>query len=458
MIRMMSGVLLAAGAVACNNDASIDLSGPPTKIQASPQIMFATQGADENLYLRLVDDANYSVPVGPYTVSDVGAGITVTWDEGYRPDYTSGELKPNPIQSQHHYIVRASEAVSTSFKVTNSGITQEIKVIVVPSTLGSGLSITAPAIGDQVTLTLPANLSFTTEGDDASVITVGGDDVVVTEMTASTVTFYPLPGSGGAVEATNINVAYSPTLDPIDLATSVELAQVPEVENIPLAFSSAAPAAGAPVTISASGVVFHPDLQVAFGDKDAFVVSVASDGSSAVILPPLGVTDEVATVSNFNLASLAPVTLSGIPSVSTITTTANYAAAGAGGTSFGNAIALSGAVSTTAGAFAAEAGPVTFGPDVNYLGGNNAGGPRYYKLTVAEAGTYDINMGWTGGDDFDLYVRTDGDEDVDNSPSGDNPEHVQVDLDPGTYYIVFHNWHNSSSNPTWVLITVAPAP
>ena len=556
MIRVMSGVLLAVGAAACNNDASLDLSGEPTKIQASPQVMFATQGADENLYLRLTDDANYSVPVGPYTVSDVGPGLTVTWDEDYRHDYTTGELAPNPIQTQHHYIVNASQAVQTSFKVSNSGITQEITVIVVPSTLGANVSPTAPAIGDAVTLTLPANLSFTTEGDGASEITLGGDDVVVTAMTETSVTFVPFPGSGGAVEATNIKVAYSPTLDPVDLSSSVELTAVPDmaplslsatsagigdpvtitagageaftadatvhfpneagtsqleavkvsqtattitvlpvpgsagvatvdgvvltpgdadvlgdftltsteeltvppVESIPLTFSNPTPAAGELVTISAAGVMFHPDLVVEIDGDEAFVVSVAADSLSAVILPPIGGDPSTAMVSNFNLSVLRPVTLVDVPSVAMLTPTDTYLAAAAGGTSLATAVPLSGAVSSTQGAYAAEAGPLTFGADVDYLGGGNGGEPRYYKLTVAEAGSYDISMGWAGGGDFDLYVRDDADGDVDSSPSGANPESLsEVELEAGTYYIVLHNWHGSSDNPESVLVTVSPS-
>ncbi len=136
MIRLMSGVMLVAAVAACNNDPSLDLSGDsgdPTKIQATPQIMFINQGETKNVLLRLTDDANFATPVGPYTITDVGPGLTVVNDSTYRPDYLTGELSPNPIQTQHRYKVTATQAVGTSFKVTNKGITQVITVNVIPT-------------------------------------------------------------------------------------------------------------------------------------------------------------------------------------------------------------------------------------------------------------------------------------------------------------------------------------
>jgi hypothetical protein len=552
MIRGMAGLMVALGASACGEDPSLDFGGEaPTQVQVTPSSMFITQGVAEQVLARLIDDRNRSTPTS-FEISNVSAGLTVRLDTLYRPDNIgSDSLEFNPIQHQHRFFVTGESAVAGSFTVSSSGFSQVVTVKVVASTLGTNLSSTAPQIGDVVTLTLPANLSFTTEGDDMSVITVGGNDVVVTEMTSTSVSFVPFPGSSGPVSATGIITDYSPTLATDTLSTdddvvvpavapvtlsstspaigeavvvtagagqefsadatvtfpnadgsaqleAVKVSQtattitvlpipgsngpatvhgviltpgeaellgefeisseaeltVPSVESIPLVFSTATPAAGQTVTISAAGVEFHQDLAVSFGGDDAFVVSVAADGSSAVILPPTGVDGEVAVVSNFNLASLEPVTLVDVPSVATMTTTANYAPAGGGGTSFGTAIALSNAVTPTQGAFAAEAGPVTFGPDVNYLGGSNFGGPRYYVLTVATAGTYDINMGWGGGGDFDLYLRDAADAEVETSAGSGNPEHVEAELEPGTYYIVFHNWQNDSGNPTSVLITV----
>ena len=45
VIRGMTGLLLVATVAACNNDPGVDLSGDPTQIQATPQVMIINQGA-----------------------------------------------------------------------------------------------------------------------------------------------------------------------------------------------------------------------------------------------------------------------------------------------------------------------------------------------------------------------------------------------------------------------------
>lgn len=549
MIRLMSGVLLVAAVAACNNDPSLDLNGEvgePTKVQATPQIMFINQGATKTVYLRLTDNANFATPVGPYTVSDVGPGLTVAWDSTYRPDYIPGTLTNNPIQTQHRYTVKADQNVKTSFKVTNKGITQELTVTVVQTTLGAALSSTAPAIGDLVTITAPQNLLFDVDKSEVTFADAGGDPIV-TAITPTSITFLPMPGSKGPATVTNVSNTYSPEVgaktltttnsvdvpspavltlsdtmpaigqnvtvtagtgeafapdatvtfadgggdavivsqnattitfipipgsegpatitgvlltpgesalfDPFTLRTSNSI-EVPAVLSLPLTFSTATPGPGVPVTISATGFVFEDGLAVSIGGTDAFVISVAADGLSASILPPAGMTAETASVSNVHLASLPAVTLANVPSVATITSSAVYAATPGGGTSLATAASLTNPVTTTMGAFLAETGTLNYGPQVDYLGGGNAGVPRYYKFVVAEAGTYDITMSWNGGGDMDMYIRDAADADVASSTSGSNPEHVSKALTPGTYYIVLHNWHALGPVPTQVLVTV----
>ena len=165
VIRGMTGLLLVATVAACNNDPGVDLSGDPTQIQATPQVMIINQGATEQLLLRLTDDANFSVPAAPYTISDVGPGLTVTFDDTYRPDYTTGVLKPREFQSQHRYTVTATQAVGTSFKVSNGGISQVITVKVIPSSIPASLGASTVAPGQSTTLTAGNGFSF---GEEAT--------------------------------------------------------------------------------------------------------------------------------------------------------------------------------------------------------------------------------------------------------------------------------------------------
>ena len=134
MIRGMAGLMVALGASACADDPSVEFGGDePTKIQATPTVMFVSQGAREEVLFRLVDDRNRSTPTS-FEISNVGTGITVELDDEYRPDYIgSDELEFNPIQHQHRYYVTANSPVGTQFTVTSGGISQVIKVNVVPS-------------------------------------------------------------------------------------------------------------------------------------------------------------------------------------------------------------------------------------------------------------------------------------------------------------------------------------
>ena len=81
MIRGMAGLMVALGVSACGEDPSVDFGGDaPTKIQASPEVMFVTQGTPDALLLRLVDDRNRSTATS-WEISNVSPGLTVELDE-----------------------------------------------------------------------------------------------------------------------------------------------------------------------------------------------------------------------------------------------------------------------------------------------------------------------------------------------------------------------------------------
>jgi hypothetical protein len=142
----MAGLLVALGASACADDPSVEFGGDaPTKIQASPTVMFVNQGTPEFMLARLVDDRNRSTPTS-FEISNVSAGITVTLDETFRPDFIgSDQLEFNPIQHVHRFIVTGVEAVGGEFTVSSQGISQVVKVNVVPSEIPT--SIVAGAAG-----------------------------------------------------------------------------------------------------------------------------------------------------------------------------------------------------------------------------------------------------------------------------------------------------------------------
>lgn len=180
MIRGMAGLMVALGASACSEDPSVEFGGDaPTKIQASPTVMFVNQGAREEILFRLVDDRNRSTPTS-FEISNVGAGITVELDDEYRPDYIgSDELEFNPIQHQHRYYVTANAPVGTQFTVTSGGISQVIKVNVVPTeiplALSGGNGTTEPTAITSENFTFDATTTFDAGGYHLPVHSISED-------------------------------------------------------------------------------------------------------------------------------------------------------------------------------------------------------------------------------------------------------------------------------------------
>ena len=251
VIRGMTGLLLVATVAACNNDPGVDLSGDPTQIQATPQVMIINQGATEQLLLRLTDDANFSVPAAPYTISDVGPGLTVTFDDTYRPDYTTGVLTPREFQSQHRYTVTATQAVGTSFKVSNGGISQVITVKVIPSSIPASLGASTVAPGQSTTLTAGSGFSF---GEEATFTWNAGGTLEIPALVldraadGSSVTLVPPSGANGAPAIAGAIASYLPT---------IALAALPGTETLdqPQVFTDNQ-AAGSAVAVNATGPTY----------------------------------------------------------------------------------------------------------------------------------------------------------------------------------------------------------
>ena len=210
MIRGMAGLMVALGASACGTDPSVDFGGDaPVAIQASPTVMFVNQGAQEFLLVRLVDERNRSTPTS-FDISNVSAGITVTLDDTYRPDRIGSEdLEFNPIQHQHRFIVRGVDPVGGQFTVSSQGISQVVKVNVVPTELP--LAVTGGNGTTDPTALNSANFTF----DGSTVFEAGGFRLPVHSIsedghTANVIIPANLPAS--ALTITGARASYMPTI------------------------------------------------------------------------------------------------------------------------------------------------------------------------------------------------------------------------------------------------------
>lgn len=456
-IRGMAGLLVALGASACANDYSLDFEGPPTKIQASPTVMFITaNAAPKELLLRLTNDINQSVPAS-FTVSNVPAGLTVAHDDNYRPDYVNpdGTLQqPDQLVQQRYFV---SSNVTTgglyTFTVTSGSLSQEITVRVLPIDLGAGLSVTAPALGDIVTIAAPSTMSFSNN----SVVSFDpGGEAIITEQSATSISFIPRPGSEGPASVSNVVLNYAPTLSPRTLETAASIT-VPSVGDITGTFSNASPAAGATTTFTATGSFkFLPNVRVDFGGRAGAVVGLSADGKTMTILPPLGLSGATMTVTNSILSFLPQIVLDPRPTASgTVTTPGTITMSQLANTTdpvAGSPEMALGPTSPNGGIF--DTGTWT-GADA--LGG---GGPnRWYHLVVT-GDTYNrtFTVDWAASSaDLDMYMTNEAISAFVGSTSASagssHPESQSVDIAAGSYWVIPVNW-NHIADPAWIFLTV----
>jgi hypothetical protein len=446
----MAGLIVALGASACANDYSLEFGGDPTNIQATPQVMFVNQGATEELRVRLVNDRNESVPA-IFAASNVGSGITVVRDENYRPDNVNPEktLQPNEAQNQMRFFVTANTNVSTSFTITSGSFSTTITVRVVPTNVG-GLSVAEPAIGDPVTITAPGDVSFNPATSTVSFDNTGA--AVITEITAKSITFIPIPGSTGRATVDHVTADYAANLGEYSLKTTNEI-NVPAVTSIPLSYSKTNLGAAETVTVTATGFRFEAGATITYNTKPAFVLSISGDGTSMVILAPTGLAAATGVASGVHLASLPAISLADLPSTTAITTGSGYAqipgtgvAAYNGGGQPEFAVPAPGS-----GMFIAD-NPIW--GDLDWYGNNPNRPTNWYKVNVTGTGDREITVSWNNSSDIDFCSVDEGvNVAIHGAFSGANPEHDTQEFEDGkSYWVLPTVW--SGAFPDELLITI----
>ena len=122
---MLFGVL--AGIWACGGDPT-DNTGTPTFIQADPTVLFLPNGVTSGVIVSVVDENGLSL-ASDFSVSNVGAGLTVFRDVNYLPTQT---IPPTDVGHQARFIVSANAAGTSTFVVNASGLTKTVTVNVSP--------------------------------------------------------------------------------------------------------------------------------------------------------------------------------------------------------------------------------------------------------------------------------------------------------------------------------------
>lgn len=227
MKRYLRGmVLLGVSATlwACNTESSAVEGGDPVRIVANPEAMFINLGETRTALVRLVDQQGGAL-TAPVTIANVGAGITVTPDSGFRPIYNAaGELVFNNFNNELRLLITANALTSATFDVQAEGLTQTVDVTVLPTSFDGTVTGSPADIAVPVTITAPAGLTF---GAGAAVVDAQGNSVAIVNAVSedgTTLTVYPIPGANGTdVTLRGVIPAYNTALE-IEVPSTLDLA------------------------------------------------------------------------------------------------------------------------------------------------------------------------------------------------------------------------------------------
>jgi hypothetical protein len=427
MNRFLRGaVLLAVTAAlgACGTEPDEFADGTPDHIVAEPSVVFVTRTDSQNVRIRVVDQQGTSL-LQPISITDVGAGINVRADSAFRPIFRGDTLVFNPNTTELRVWVSASALDNSSFTITSGDKTLNVPVVVTPAGAEAiPFSSLTPALGDVVTATAGSNLRFT----DSTQIVFGADTIAPASIAedGTSLTFVAIPNLLGPASFTNVTLSYNTNV--VFTVAAADTLNTPAVDTFTVTASTTTPAANAPVTITGSTAAFTFDAGTGFTleGTPALVSSVAGNGTSIDILPPPGVTGQLAVTGGLVVG--APFDLP-----TNVAMTVGALTPMAGTDAFATAPALN---APAAGATVALWDGGSYDFDAS---GDFGGGARLYKLTVATTGTYTFSLPYIAdGSDLGVYFY-DGSQAALGSfvdaGGGGAAESGDVDLDAGTYYI-----------------------
>lgn len=335
IVRGVLGLALAVGMAACTNDDTVGIGGDFDEVDVDKNALFVGIGDSSAVLVRLVDDLRASTPAA-FTVSNVGAGVRVTYDETYRPDYTQGDtLIALLVKPQQRYWVVGTAIGAHEVTFSAGGASTTIRAYVTPKDLGAALSKDVGVVaGETVTITAPAGLIFS----PTSAVTFTTGTVVITDRAAdgSSISFIVGPGVTGPATVTLVQQTFSGA-PAVSLRTTQTLDVAP-VTVAPTTLSTAAPNTGQSFTVAlGGGLRFSNTGKVLIGGVEAGITALSADSSTATVVAPLGATGAV-TYTDLVLNFLPSVKLALPSDGKTVAPTATFGGTTlAGGTDIANA-------------------------------------------------------------------------------------------------------------------------
>jgi hypothetical protein len=322
---------------------------------------------------------------------------------------------------------------------------------------GAVISNPTPALGEVVTLTLPAGIEVL--GDsvlaDSGFVVEGATnpaDITVTPD-GRTLTFVPAPNSDSIITLRGVVPTALPQFPQI-LSTPFKVT-TPSIDSIAVVFSDVAPDILEEITVTApAGFTFDTTVQFLFGGLPAIIGSLAPDGKSATITPLPGATG-VASITGV-IVDAAPQFLLTLPSTTAITVPPVVPLEGTETPETAPTIAFPGAGSSTT---INDAG--TFDYAAPIFGGAFGLFPaRLYKLVVPAPASVTVTVSWPTGQDLGVYYfAADGVTEpaegnfADDGGAGFTPESSTSSLLAGTYLLAVVNF--GTGDPPVFSLTVS---
>jgi hypothetical protein len=329
--------------------------------------------------------------------------------------------------------------------------------------IGTAISDPTPALGQAITLTLPAGLKLLPES--LVTLNIAGTSVLPRNRTlsadSSVITFTPPPNSDSVVVVNGIVPSRLAVCCgtvpgyPLLLSTTAKVT-TPVIDSVPSNVSNATPAGGEEVTLTRTdpNFTFLPETQVLVGADTATTTAVAGDGSSVTFIPGVGMAGAL-TVAGVDVAGFALSLPSTAGEVTAGTTVAPIAGTGSPATA--PTIEIPGAGITR--------GFIDNGTSVGYAACGDVGLPcQVYKFTLASDAVFDVVATWSNTSDVGIYffesdgATLTGNTDCDSNGNDGAPEVCTQELPAGTYYLAmvpFGPFYDPpEANPDWVKIRI----
>jgi hypothetical protein len=295
MKRSMCGLVLltaAFGLASCGGDPTKDSIQEGEQVVADPSSVFVDAGSSKFVNVQLLDVLG-NAQAADFEAQNPTSGITVEKDTTYLQTTIGTHL-----QTGARFLVTGVTPGAASFDIVSSGQTTTIPVKVVPTSFAATISNPAPAVNEEVTITLPAGYTFAA---GASISTDKGTGVVRSFAPDSTnISAIIPPGSSGAVTIDSVHVDFLP---------GVTLAGLPTEATV-TADSTPLPGTAAPGTAPTMPVPAL-DANTAFMDVGAFTAAdITGDGGIGAQYYKLVVTqagDYTFTTSWDGVSDLDPV-------------------------------------------------------------------------------------------------------------------------------------------------------